>query len=383
MHVVVVGGGIIGLSSAYQLSQRGVDVTVVERASLGAGATDRAAGGIRAQFSTRVSIELSKHSIEIWETFGEDFGVDIGYNRPGYLYLARNAETAEQVRNAVDIHNEHGVDSEFLNTQRLAELFPAIHASEYAAASYCPTDGFADPHLALQGFSHAAREQGVTFRVGEAVTDIRTGTEGVTGVQTTDGRLDADYVVNAAGGWGHRVAAMAGQSLRIHPKRRRAAVVAPDPPVPDRIPFTTDLDTDLYFRPDGDGEALIGGHFSPADPDVDPDHYREDVELDWVTDAIERAADVAEYFGDTTTFREGWAGIYALTPDHHPIIEESIPGFVNAVGFSGHGFMQSPAAGIAVSELIVDGAASLVDISPLTADRFGTDRELGEALPSA
>lgn len=382
MHVVVVGGGIVGFSSAYRLADRGVDVTVCEKTGIGAGSTDRAAGGIRAQFSTPVSIELSKRSIDVWERFEEDFGVDIGYTRPGYLYLARESATADLFKDNIRIHHVHDVPSQFLDPNELPDVLPAVAPDRYVGASYCPTDGYADPHLGLQGFYTAAREAGVEVRVGTAVTDV-TGDERVTGVQTTDGHIEADAVVNAAGAWAPQVAAMAGVDLPVRPVRRQAMVVAPETPVPETVPFTTDIDSGSYFRPDGGGDALVGGHFAADDPDVDPDGLRDAVEMEWTARALDEAGEIASYFGEATKLKEGWAGLYALTPDHHPVIEETIPGFVSATGFSGHGFMQSPATGMVVSEIVVDGEASTVDVSMLTADRFERGEPLHETFYSA
>lgn len=379
MHAAVIGGGIVGLSSAYHLAHRGVDVTVLEKQNIGAGSTDRAAGGIRAQFSTPVSIALSKHSIAVWEDFDDRFGVDIGYRRPGYLYLAREPATADTLRASIDVHNEHDIPSRFLDPDELTEHCPELDTDHYVGATYCPTDGYADPHLALQGFYTKAMEQGAEVRIGVEVIDVvqkDDPSRRVTGVETTDGPVEADAVVNAAGGWAPRVAAMAGIDLPITPKRRQLLVVDPEMTVPDSVPFTTDLDRGLYFRPDGGGDAVVGGHFTPDDPDADPDRYRKTFDFDWATEVLTRAAEVARYFGADSEIRDGWAGIYAMTPDHHPIIDEPVPGFVNACGFSGHGFMQSPATGQLVAELVVDGRASLVDVSMLDANRF----ERGEAL---
>ena len=378
MDAVVVGGGIVGLASAYYLRQRGVEVTVCERSNVGAGSTERSAGGIRTQFSTRVNVALSLASIEVWERFEETFGIDLDFRRSGYLFLARESETAEGFRENVAMQNDLGVDSEFLEPEAAREHCPGLRPDRFLGATYCADDGFADPHLALQGFADAARESGAEIRTKTAVTDVRLedvdGDDAddprVVGVETDDGRLDADFVVNAAGPWARRVASMAGLDLPVAPRRRQMAVVEPETPVPESVPLTIDLDTGSYFRPEREGAALVGGHFDGSDPDADPDAYREGTDLDWTAEAVERAADYADYFGPETRVRRGWAGLYAVTPDHHPILEESIPGFVNAVGFSGHGFQHAPATGQLVAEIVADGEPSLVDVSTLSADRF-------------
>ncbi|MFB6299630.1 MAG: NAD(P)/FAD-dependent oxidoreductase [Halobacteriales archaeon] len=384
MTVVVIGGGIVGMSSAYRLSERGADVILLEKDAIGAGSSDRAAGGIRAQFTTPVSIALSKRSIEVWETFDEEFGVDIGYNRPGYLYLAREQSTADRIAENVTIHNDHDVPSRFVEPDDIADLCPAIRREHYVGGTYCPTDGYADPHLALQGFYEAATDAGVDIRVDTAVTDlVQDGSGRVRGVVTDADTLDAEAVVNAAGAWSPQIAAMADVDLPVVPKRRQAIIVEPDTPVPETVPFTTDIDSGSYFRPDGGGEALVGGHFSETDPEMDPDQYDRGYQQAWAADAIEHAADVAGYFGPATTIKDGWAGLYAMTPDHHPIIEESVPGLITATGFSGHGFMQSPATGLVVAELILDGTPTTVDIAPLDRHRFDRGDALHETFYSA
>jgi sarcosine oxidase subunit beta len=376
MHVVVVGGGIVGLASAYYLAVRGVDVTVMEKGSLGGGSTGRANGGIREQFTSAVSIDLSRESVRVWERFEEAFGTDIAYRRPGYLFLARTAETADRFREHVSLQNEHGVRSEFLTPGAAVERCPGLYPDAYVGATYCPTDGFADPHLALQGFVRAVTDAGATVRTGVEVTDVRVTDGAVTGVESTGGRHDADFVVNAAGPWAARVGAMAGLDLPVSPRRRQLLVADAAQPVPTDVPLTVDVDEGVHFRPERDGWAVVGGHFGADDPEQDPDRYRTTHDLVWATETLGAASNAATYFGPETELVGGWAGLYAVTPDHHPVIEEPMPGFVNAVGFSGHGFMQSPATGRVVSELVVDGEARTVDVSALRADRF----ERGEAL---
>ncbi|WP_152039363.1 NAD(P)/FAD-dependent oxidoreductase [Salinigranum salinum] len=375
MHVVVCGGGVVGLAAAHYLARRGAEVTVCEAGSLGSGNTDRSAGGIRAQFSTEVNVRLSLASLEVWDEFETAFGVDIAHRRSGYLFLARSAETAERFREQVRMQNDLGVPSEFLSPDAAREHCPELHAEAFHGATYSPTDGFADPHLALQGFSGAAREAGAEIRTKTPVLGVEieeTGdpvTADVT-VDTPDERLDADVFVNAAGAWARRVGSLVGLDLPIAPRRRQVAVVAPETPVPESVPLTIDLDTGSYFRPEREGQALVGGHFADEDPDVDPDDYDTGMDLDWAVEAVECAADTAGYFGPESGIVRGWAGLYAVTPDHHPIVERSKPGVVTAGGFSGHGFQHSPATGKLVAELCLDGEASLLDISRLAGERF-------------
>jgi sarcosine oxidase subunit beta len=388
MNVAVVGGGIVGLASAYYLAEEGADVTVYEKRSVGSGSTERSVGGIRAQYSTRVNVELSLASMAVWEDFEAKFGVDIAYRRPGYLFAAREAATARAFEEQVAMQNDLGAPSELLDPEEATEVCPGLRAEEFVAATYSPTDGFADPHLALQGFAEAAREAGAEIRTKTGVTEIHReegrgtgkgnrGTDDgeVTGVTAEGERHDCDFVVNAAGPWARRVAAMADVEIPVAPKRRQMLVVEPETPVPEDVPLTIDLDTGSHFRPEREGAALVGGHFATAasdDSDADPDGFDRKTDLDWAAEAIERAADCATYFGPESEIRRGWAGLYAVTPDHHPVIEETVPGLVNAVGFSGHGFQHAPATGQVVAELVFDGESSLVDVSALGSDRFET-----------
>jgi sarcosine oxidase subunit beta len=370
MNVVVVGGGIVGLASAYSLADRGADVTLCEKGALGNASTARAAGGIRCQFSTAVNVDLSVASREVWDDFEDRFGVDIAYRKPGYLFLARDDATADQFRANVELQNERGVDSVLLDPRDATEYCPGLEREQFAAAAYHAEDGFADPNLAVQGYASAAREAGVDVRTNTAVTDVRRDGDGVVGVDTEDGRFEADYVVNAAGAWASRLADLADAALPIEPRRRQIAVVDPTEPVPEDVPLTIDLDTGSYFRPERDGAALVGGHFGGDDPAVDPDHYSQSMDLDWAADAVERAAAYTTYFDAESGIKRGWAGLYAVTPDHHPVVEETVPGLVTAAGFSGHGFQHAPATGRIVADLCLDGDTSVVDVDVLASDRF-------------
>lgn len=394
MNVVVVGGGIVGLASAYELAERGTSVTLVEKGSLGGESTQRAAGGIRTQFSTPVNVDLSLASIPTWESFEAEFGVDIGYRRNGYLFLARDDETAEGLRDGAVMQNERGGDTRILDPSEATEYCSGVRPEQFQLASYSPLDGFADPNLACQGYAQALSDVGVKVRTKTEVTDIVVsgddGTGGDAGIGGDDGNgcdgtgrvesveldgseiLDVDAVVNAAGPWAARLASMAGIDIPVRPKRRQVVVVDPETPIEEDAPLTIDLDTGVYFRPEREGVAIAGGHFASEDPDCDPNRYSTSYEMDWAVTCIERAADAATYFGPESRIQQGWAGLYAVTPDHHAILEETSPGFVNAVGFSGHGFQHAPATATVVADLVRGERESTVDVSALSSERFET-----------
>ncbi|WP_410766215.1 NAD(P)/FAD-dependent oxidoreductase [Haloferax sp. DFSO60] len=377
MHVLIVGGGVVGLACAHALCDRGVHVTVCEAGTLGAGSTGRAAGGIRTQFSTRVNVELSLASIPVWDSFEHAFGVDIDYRKTGYLFVARREETAATFRDNVSMQNDAGAQSELLSPEEAKIHLPELRAEQFVAATYSPLDGIADPHSAVQGFAEAVRSVGGDIRTKTPVTGLsRDGDMWV--VETPDETLKANYVVNAAGAWSRDVGALAGLELPIAPRRRQAAVVEPERPLPADAPLTIDLDTGSYFRPERDETALVGGHFSANDPDVDPERFDQSMDIEWAVEATERADDCAGYFGPETRIRNGWAGLYAVTPDHHAIVDETAPGFVVAAGFSGHGFQHAPATGHAVADLCLGEDTGSVDVSSLSADRFESGATLTE-----
>ena len=378
MNVVVVGGGIVGLASAHELAQRGASVTLVEKGSLGGESTQRAAGGIRTQFSTPVNVDLSLASIPTWESFEDEFGVDIGYRRNGYLFLARDDDTADGLRAGAAMQNERGGDTRVIDPADATEYCSGVRTAQFQLATYSPLDGFADPNLACQGYAQALPDLDVDVRTKTEMTDVLVDdgsgdTNHVEGVELDgDETLDAAAVVNAAGPWAGVVASLAGLDIPVRPKRRQIVVVDPETPIEEDAPLTIDLDTGVYFRPEREGVAIAGGHFASDDPDDDPDRYSTSYDMDWAVTCIERASDAATYFGPESRIQQGWAGLYAVTPDHHAILEETIPGFVNAVGFSGHGFQHAPATATVVADLVLEETKSTVDVSALSSERFET-----------
>lgn len=374
MHVVVIGSGIVGAASAYALAKRDVDVTVCERSHVGAGSTG-AGGGIRSQFSTPVNVALSRASMDVWEGFEEEFGTAVRERVTGYLFLARTAETADQLERDVRLQREYGFPNESLDPEEALEYCPGLKPDGYVGAAYSSEDRFVDPHLALQAYVDAAEEAGVTFEFGREVLDVRTRDGAVTAVETDDGPLACEYVVNAAGAWAGELNEMVGLDLPVEPRARFQILVRPAAPFSPTLPLTMDLDGGAVFYPE-DGEVMVASGPQETMPAVDPDLNREEPSTDWTLAVLEALEGMASYFDGETRLQRTISGVYAQTPDSNPIVDEPVPGFVTAVGFSGHGFMHAPATGQVVAELVVDGDASLVDVSPLSAERFaGTDAD--------
>jgi sarcosine oxidase subunit beta len=368
MHVVVVGSGIVGASTAFALAQQGVEVTVCEKSHVGAGSTG-AGGGIRSQFSTPVNVALSRASMDVWERFEKDFGTDIRERITGYLFLSRDQETADQLERDVELQREHGFPNEILDPAEATEHCPGLKTEPYVCASFSPQDRFVDPNLALRAYVDAAQEAGATFDLGTEVIDIRQDDDAVTGVETSETTYDCDYVINAAGAWASELNGMVGIDLPVEPQLRYQLLVRPERSFSPELPLTMDLDTGAVFYPEDDTVMIVSGP-QEVMPTVDPDSYTEEASTDWTLEVLESLTELADYFGDDTRVQRTISGVYAQTPDSNPIIDEPISGFITTVGFSGHGFMHAPATGTIVSELVVDGTPSLVDVSALSASRF-------------
>ncbi|MEU5071362.1 FAD-binding oxidoreductase [Streptomyces asoensis] len=366
--VVVIGGGVMGTSIARHLAAAGVpDVLLLERDELGAGSTSKAAGGVRAQFSDEVNIRLGARSLEAFGRFGEEIGADIGLRRVGYLFLLSTPEEVASFQAGVRLQNALGVPSRMIDPAEARRLSPLIRTEGLLAAAFSPDDGHCTPEAVVHGYAAAARRHGARILRHTAVTGIERRGDTITAVLTTAGRITTDTVVCAAGAWSRGVGAMAGVDLPVQPLRRQIAVTGPVPGLPPDLPMTIDFTSSLYFHAEGPG-LLVG----MSDPDERPG-FATDTHERWIprlTAAMEHRAPALLDLRRTG----GWAGLYEITPDHNALIGEasSVSRFLYATGFSGHGFLQGPAVGEVVRDLVL-GRVPFVDVTPLSADRFAAD----------
>ncbi|MBK3580284.1 FAD-binding oxidoreductase [Streptomyces sp. MBT65] len=367
-EVVVIGGGVIGTSIAYHLARAGVrDVVLVERDELAAGSTSKAAGGVRAQFSDGLNVQLGARSLEAFERFEEDTGYDIGLHRVGYLFLLSRPEDVATFEAGVRLQNSLDVPSRMIDPAEAQRLSPLIGTEGLLAAAYSPDDGHCTPEAVVHGYASAARAHGATIMRHTDVTGIETYGDTVTAVLTTLGRIDTNTVICAAGAWSKGIGAMVGVDLPVQPLRRQIAVTEPVPGLPPTLPMTIDFTTSLYFHAEGPG-LLVG----MSDPEERPG-FATDTHDRWIprlTEAMQRRAPGLLELRRTG----GWAGLYENTPDHNALIGEatSVSRFLYATGFSGHGFLQGPAVGEVVRDLYL-GHVPFVDVSPLSAGRFAAD----------
>jgi len=348
--VVVIGGGVIGLSAAYHLAAAGVrDVVLVERDELGSGSTCKAAGGVRAQFSDAVNVELGRRSLRTFEGFGDEFGQEIDLHQVGYLFLLDRAEDVARFEKDVALQNELGVPSRMLEVAEAKKLSPLIETDGLLAAAYSPTDGHCTPESVVLGYATAARRAGARLLRHTGVEAVEHDGRTVRAVRTDRGTIRTDTVVCAAGAWSAAVGAMVGVDLPVTPERREIVVTEPVAGLDPRTPFTIDFGTSFYFHAEGAG-LLMG----MSDPELLPG-------------AVAHRTPSLSGVGVAS----GWAGLYENTPDHNALIGEAagISRFLYATGFSGHGFLMGPAVGEVVRDLYL-GRDPVVDVRALDVRRF-------------
>jgi sarcosine oxidase, subunit beta len=361
--VVVVGGGVIGTSAAFHLAEAGVDVCLLERDELAGGSTSRAAGGFRAQFSDPLNVALGLRSIEAFMRFAERPGSEIDLHQVGYLFLLDREEDVAAFREGVALQNELGVPSRFVELEQVRELCPIAGLEDVLAATYCPLDGYASPEAVVQGYAAGTRAHRGTVQTGCGVTGIRLAASEIEAVETTLGAIATRTVVCAAGAWSPEIAAHVGVELPVQPYLREVGFTGPSDGLPPTIPLTVDFTSGLYFHREGPG--LL---FGMADRDQPPgfDASADPAWLEKVIEVAERRLPSLLDMG----IAGGWKGYYEVTPDHNALVgEANVSRFLYATGFSGHGFLQGPATGEIVRDLVLR-QEPFVDLSPLSVERF-------------
>jgi sarcosine oxidase subunit beta len=376
--VVVIGSGIVGSSVAYQLTEMGCrDVLVVEReAHQGKGSTGKSMGGVRAQFSTPVNIQMSLYSINFFSEFEGRVGHPADYRPHGYLFVATSERHLEYLKANRERQVSLGVKNvEIVSRDDITAMLPQLRGDDIVGGTFCPTDGFVDPHSVMMGFMLKARERGARLWLDTPVEGIEVERGRVAGVVTSRGLVATRAVVNCAGAWAANVARMAGAALPVEPLRRQLVPTEPFDKLPARFPMVIDMSTGFHFRREGAGILLAWN-----DPSETPG-FKTEFDTSFVEKILTRAASRVPVLAEAqVNARRAWAGLYEMTPDHHAVIGESpeVAGLYFANGFSGHGVMHSPATGRLVAETILDGRASTLDASPLGVERFAEGRLIEE-----
>ena len=351
---LIIGAGIMGCSSAYELATRGLKVAVLEKGAIGSGSTGKSSAIIRQHYSNEVTARMALYSLRVFQNFHEVVGGDAGFRRTGFLVLTPEKDL-QGLRANVALQRSVGIQTELIDAAELRHRWPYLETMDLVAAAYEEASGYADPNLTVQSFASAAKQRGATIHLDTQVSGVRFTGGSVQGVETTRGGFRAPVVVNCAGPWGARVARMAGVQAPIDSCRVQVAFFRRPPAYQGDHPVVADFNHGVYWRPETGGLTLVG-LIDPSEQEamVDPDNYREAVDFEFVADAGERlvrrfpAIEQGEGAG-------GFAALYAITPDWHPLIDE-VPegsGFYLCTGFSGHGFKLAPAVGRMVADMVL------------------------------
>ena len=377
--VVIIGGGIVGASVAWHVTESGcTNVLIVEREThQGKGSTGKSMGGVRAQFATTPNIQMSMFSINFYAEFDERLGQPGGYRPQGYLFVATAEKHLNYLRTNQKLQHSLGLTQAVMVTRDdIVSRVPQLRSDDILGGSFCPTDGFVDPYSVMTGFTTCAVERGARVWRACEVTAIHHDGTGILGVETTRGPVATRVVVNAAGPWAAQVAALAGIDLPVEPLRRQLVPTEPFDGVSHEIPMVIDMTNGFHFRPESLGFLLAWN-----DPDETPG-FKTDFDASFIEKILDRAADRVPCFENVAVNpKRAWAGLYEVSPDHHCILGpvEDVPGFFCANGFSGHGAMHAPSTGRILADLITTGKTEVVtNVAALSPARFARGELLHE-----
>ena len=367
---VIIGGGVMGCAIQYNLARLGVANTVLlERDVLGSGSTGRSQAICRMHYSNAVTTELAWQSLQVFADFDARVGGQSGFVRTGYLVVVNEADVGGLERN-VAMQQELGVPTSVVSRDDLAQVAPMVVLYDDERAAWEPNSGYADPYQVTVSYAARAREAGASIVMRNPVAGIETQGDRVQAVVTAGGdRIATDTVIVAAGPWSKQVLAGVGVDVPLIPVRHQVATVArPVESVPQH-PTVGDISQSFSFRPDGSNFTTMG--FGDDNEQSDPDVYPQGLELSEAATARAKLARRVPGMADAY-YRGGWSGLFTTTPDWHPILDAApgVSGLYCAIGFSGHGFKLSPAIGKSVAEMVVEGRARDVDLTPLRFTRF-------------
>jgi sarcosine oxidase subunit beta len=369
---IIIGAGIMGVCTAFELARRGLKPIVLEKRFVGAGSSGKSSAVVRQHYSNEVTIRMALRCLRTFQHFDEVVGGECGFAPVGFVLLVDQKDRAGMEEN-VAYEQSLGVRTEVLSLEAVRELVPGIESAESVAACYEPESGYVDPNLTLNSYVSASKAMGVQVLQEAEVTGVHFDGGRVAGVDSSRGRFSAPVVINCAGPWGSRVARMAGIDLPLNACRvqvaffrRPPAEGAPPPPV------LADFVNGFYTRPETGGLTLAGLiDEDEAKAIVHPDRYNEEADFDFVADIGERLARRSPYM-ERSVYTGGYGALYEITPDWHPVIDEVPAGsgcFICA-GFSGHGFKEGPAVGIIMADLVTRNPSPEFDARLFRFSRF-------------
>ncbi len=363
--VVIIGGGITGTSIAFNLAKLGVkDVSVFEKSYISSGSTGRCGGGIRQQWTSPMNVRLAMRSVELFRKFRENVGMDIEFYEGGYLLLAYSDEEMNDFENNVKMQTQEGLNVQLVNLHEIKKKFPFMNLEEVVGGTWCPTDGHANPQIANLAYAMAIKRMGVDLNTHTTVEGIDIQNGEIIGVQTGKGYVKTNIVINASGGFSHEVGLMANVDIPTHSERHQILVTEGINHVLD--PMVISFKKNYYVR------QTMHGSFIMGQSDKEPAQGND------LGDTVEFLEDMAPKMVHDFPFMNHlhivrqWSGVYNVSPDAQPIIDESknVSRYIFAAGFSGHGFMLAPAVGEAVAEMVVYGHSKTMDTSNLSTQRF-------------
>ncbi|MDC3412065.1 FAD-binding oxidoreductase [Aquibacillus sp. 3ASR75-11] len=370
--IIIVGGGVIGSSIAYNLLLDGYEgeITVFEKDRIYEySSTPRSAGGIRQLFTTDINIKISRFSLQVYKTFPQDMAIkgelaEIDFKQRGYLFLAQQG-MLDQLRKQNKLQQQHGVPSELLGSNELLQVIPELNIKDLDGGLYCAEDGYLDPYSVMQGYAKKAKQLGANY-IYEPVKSILKNESGIKGVKLDSGlTCEAPIVINCAGPWAPELSEMLGNPIPIVPLKRQIIQFDIAKPLTYDLPLTVDP-TGVYFR--HEGHSLISGFSEKVKPGIDFT-WKRSFFLEQLWPILGHRVKNFELAKIAT----GWAGMYSHnTIDQNAVIGEhpKLRGYYLACGFSGHGMQQAPAVGRGLAELIQKGRYETIDLSPLRFERF-------------
>ena len=361
--VVVIGAGIMGASAAFHLARRGLKVALVEKRFVAAGSTGKSSAIIRQHYSNEITARMALHSLRVFRNFADAVGGDAGFVTTGFVVLVR-AEDRVGLEENVAMQQRVGVNTRIVSPSELLEFVPGIAETNTVAAAYEPESGYADPASATAGFVEAARRYGAEVYQETRATGIEIVGGRVASVQTTRGTIATRAVVNCTNAWAPEIGKMVGVELPIEASRHQVATFQLPRAYVQPHPIAADFANHIYFRPEGALLTLVGS-IDPGEANhkADPDHYNESADYAFIEDMAQRIRSRYPYMEQALS-KGGWSGIYGITPDWHPIIDE-VPagsGFFVAAGFSGHGFNLGPAVGVMVADMVTRASAPMAGL---------------------
>ena len=365
---LIIGGGIHGASLAYHLVKKGLQPIVLERKFIASGATGRSSGLVRMHYDFEPESRLAWKSFQYFRDWGDIVGGNCGFTRTGFLQFV-DPDRVDQLRANVKMHQEIGIPSILIKGDDVKRLAPSFYTDDIELAAYEPESGYADPNSCTRLFLEEARRGGAELIQDCEVIKIQVDGGKVMGVRTSQGEFSAPVVVNAAGAWAAHISAMVGVEIPVNTWRHDTIFIRRPDALKLDHPTVIDFPNSMYFRPETGGLTLVG--LEDNNPiGESPDQDSENAKPGFVERAVERIC--RRIPGMDAGYEQSSHGGYdGITPDQRAILGPAGPeGYYLTCGFSGTGFKIAPAVGECMGELIVDGKAKTVDISPFRLERF-------------